>query len=54
MCEKESHSSCKVVRLSCRDVRLAFLDQILKNLALFQVGWPKKFHLAFWPFFDLV
>jgi len=34
--------------------RLAFSGPNFKNLASFQVGWPKRFELAFWPFFGLI
>jgi len=30
---------------------MAFFRPNLKNLASFQVGWPKEFLLTFWPFF---
>ena len=37
-----------------RVVRLAFFRPNFRNLASFQVGWPKKKYLAFWPFFGLI
>jgi len=37
-----------------RLARLAFFRPNFRKLASFQVGWPKQFYLAFWPFYGLI
>jgi len=40
--------------LMIRVVRLAFFKPNFRNLASFEVVWPKKFYLAFWPHLKFV